>query len=439
LAYPFDSDNFPYGGVFNENYTAAAALALSVEQTTTTAASMITITGGAGGTSLGDGGTGGSVTTLDTTYSASRGSYSGGDGGTGGGALGNGAGGGGAAGYSGAGGDAGSDGTGGAGGGGGASTNQLLLGGGGVGLFGEGTPGSAGTASAAAGGGSPGGSDSAQGGFDGYFDSNGAQPVYVIPSSPAPPTGLSSSQAATSALQILSNYPSSTDGVYWIDLPTVGPTQIYCIMNSSYYGGGWMLAMKATRGTTFNFTSSYWETNNTLNPTAINLNDGDAKYNSYNYFQGTDIMARFPDVTAGGTLGTGLGAWTWHENSFYSSGQATTLLNHFTNTADNTYLLQDAAVTSWDGHSGGPFSSQGGWRRYGFNIDDGTGTGQSRARWGFSWNNEASPGSNDVAGGIGVGGYVYTTPVSMSAGDQISCCTTYNGANRTMRFEMYIR
>ena len=36
MAYPFDSDNFPYGGVFNENYTAAAALALSVEQATAT-------------------------------------------------------------------------------------------------------------------------------------------------------------------------------------------------------------------------------------------------------------------------------------------------------------------------------------------------------------------------------------------------------------------
>jgi len=254
------------------------------------------------------------------------------------------------------------------------------------------------------------------------------------------PDGSSSDKAGESAAQILADYPSSTDGVYWIDLPTVGPTQIYCIMNSSYDGGGWMLAMKATRGTTFNYTSTYWEGNNTLNPTATNLNDGDAKYNSYNYFQGTDIMARFPDApSSGGTLGTGLGAWTWHENDFYSSGQATTLLNHFTNTADNTYLLTGNDVTSWSGHLNGPFSSQAGWKRYGFNIDEGTGTGQSRARWGFSWNNETSPGSNDVAGGIGLAGNVYTTPVSMSAGDQISCCEDYTGVNRTMRFEMYIR
>lgn len=248
------------------------------------------------------------------------------------------------------------------------------------------------------------------------------------------PDGSSSESAGESAAQILADYPTSTDGVYWIDLPTVGPTQIYCIMDSNYDGGGWQLAMKATRGTTFNYTSTYWEGNNTLNPTATNLNDGDAKYNSYNYFQGTDVMARFPDVTAGGTLGTGLSAWTWHENNFYSGGSSTTLLNHFTNTSNNTYLLEGDAVTSWAGHSGGPFSAQSGHRKYGFNIDEGTSAGQGRSRWGFAWNNEATAGSNDVASGIGL-----ANRVTYSSGDSIGCCQSYTGVNRSMRFEMYIR
>ena len=175
--YPFDSSNVPYSAVFNQDYTADSAAAVSTEVVQTTAVSLITIEGGAGGTSGGVGGTGGSVTLLDSAYSSSRDKYSGGDGGTGGGALGNGAGGGGAAGYAGVGGNAGSGAAAnsGGGGGGGASTNQLLLGGGGVGLFGKGTTGAAGTTSAAAGGGSPGGSDSAEGGFDGFFDSAGAQ------------------------------------------------------------------------------------------------------------------------------------------------------------------------------------------------------------------------------------------------------------------------
>lgn len=254
------------------------------------------------------------------------------------------------------------------------------------------------------------------------------------------PDGSSENRAGESAAQILADYPNSTDGVYWIDLPTVGPTQIYCIMDSNYDGGGWMLSMKATRGNTFSFTSSYWETNNTLNPTATNLSDGDAKYNSYNYFQGTDVMARFPDVTAGGTLGAGLSAWTWHENNFYNSGQATTLLNHFTVTPNNTYLLEGDAVTSWAGHSGGPFSAQAGHRKYGFNIYEGATTGDAQTRWGFAWNNEATGGSNDVASGIGIGGSYWTgTSISYSSGDFIGCCQSYTGVNRSMRFEMYIR
>ena len=154
--YPFDSSNVPYSAVFNQDYTADSARAVSALVDETISASLITIEGGAGGTSAGVGGTGGSVTLLDSAYSTSRDKYSGGDGGAGGGALGNGAGGGGAAGYAGVGGDAGSGAAAnsGGGGGGGASTNQLLLGGGGVGLFGKGTTGSAGTTSAAAGGGS---------------------------------------------------------------------------------------------------------------------------------------------------------------------------------------------------------------------------------------------------------------------------------------------
>ncbi len=258
--------------------------------------------------------------------------------------------------------------------------------------------------------------------------------------------GLSSGTAGESAAQILADFPSSTDGVYWIDLPTVGPTQIYCIMNSSYDGGGWMLTMKATRGTTFDYTASYWETNNTLNPTENNLNDGDAKYNSYNYFAGTDIMARFPDVSAplvvafGGTLGSGLSAWTWHENDYYNSGSATTLLNHFTNTSNNTYLLENAAVTSWAGHSGGPFSAQSGYRKYGFNLDESSiAVSGARARWGFAWNNETTAGSNDVYSGIGLNSTRLGVNIAYSAGDFLGCCQSYTGENRTMRVEMYVR
>jgi hypothetical protein len=130
--------------------------------------------------------------------------------------------------------------------------------------------------------------------------------------------GLSAATAGTSAIQLKNDFGYNTDGVYWINLPTAGPTQIYCIMNSAYDGGGWMMAMKATTGTTFNYNANYWTTNNTLNPTDNTRNNADAKYNTFNYFKAKDLLAIWPDITTGtGGSITGQGVWTWLENNFY--------------------------------------------------------------------------------------------------------------------------
>ncbi|BCU94690.1 MAG: hypothetical protein CM15mV6_0450 [uncultured marine virus] len=42
-------------------------------------------------------------------------------------------------------------------------------------------------------------------------------------------------------------------------------------MDNRWLGGGWMMGMKATRGTTFNWDSSYWTSNNVLNESHIIL------------------------------------------------------------------------------------------------------------------------------------------------------------------------
>lgn len=146
--------------------------------------------------------------------------------------------------------------------------------------------------------------------------------------------GTSASDAAVSAAAIKAINPSAQDGVYWIDLPTVGPTQIYCIMNSAYDGGGWMMAMKATRGTTFNYSSNYWTTANTLNPSQTNTNDGDAKFHTMNYFPAKDMMAIFPDMSNGGSIAGSTRGWTWLEKNFveYLASQLT-FNNAFTGTS----------------------------------------------------------------------------------------------------------
>ena len=270
-----------------------------------------------------------------------------------------------------------------------------------------------------------------------------------------PPTGLSSDQAATSAAQILSDYPSSTDGVYWIDLPTVGPTEIYCLMDTNYDGGGWMLAMKATRGTTFNYSANYWTTNNTLNPTATNLNDGDAKYNTMNYFAATDLLATWPDLGVSGSNSgsiSGRSKWNWHENDF-NGGTAQTLISFFTspsgltssgNRAGTGYYIKDAATFAGRATGGTTkFSSQTDIRFYGFNYVSFQGTNyahNAKVRWGFGWNENGEGlfpaeggtsqyhGSNDVSGGIGMD----STYDNYSAGDHINCCSNSTGVNLSL-------
>lgn len=257
--------------------------------------------------------------------------------------------------------------------------------------------------------------------------------------------GLTPIRAGSSALAIKTATGTNTDGLYWIDLPSVGVQQVYCIMDSNWDGGGWMMSLKATRGTTFNFDSSYWTTANTFNTTSRDQTDADAKFDVFNYYQAKDIMARWPDIgSSGGSIG-GRGVWTWAENNFFSSNR-TTLLNFF-NTQDR-YFVRDS-----DSFVGGPaygqFSSQTDIRFYGFNYRNNN--NNAKVRWGFGFNENSegtwatygagvlsrggAPGSDDVSGGIGMS----SSWGSYSAGDRISCCQNRTGINRSARVEIYVR
>lgn len=273
--------------------------------------------------------------------------------------------------------------------------------------------------------------------------------------------GSTAQRAAPSAEYIKATTGTNTDGVYWINLPTVGATQVYCLMNSAANGGGWMMAMKATRGTTFNYSSAYWTAINTLNTGQTNRNDGDAKFNTFNYYGARDIMALWPDI---GTNGGGLGSnpyncWSWLQNSFYE-GLPMTLVNFF-NTAGlyNTGNVGTASsyggyfkglAKSFSGWASGIFSSQNAINFYGFNFKNPQNYGtRAYVRWGFGWNengegNYSSPatlntggavGSDDVSGGIGMD----SSFGDYSAGDRINCCQDSTGINRTARVEIYVR
>jgi hypothetical protein len=269
------------------------------------------------------------------------------------------------------------------------------------------------------------------------------------------PTGLTVDSPGVSAEQLKADWGYNTDGVYFILVNGVS-TPIFCIMNSAINGGGWMMAMKATRGTTFNFDASFWETNNTLNPTQTNRNDGDAKFNTYNFSQSKDLLALWPDIGQGGSISVSGYPWIWLQNN-YNGGTRQTLLSFFQTAGfrsgqaqtfgGNGRFIQDAKTFS--GWASGVFSSQVDIRFYGFNYQAyNSVNGFARVRWGFGWNengdqlypsvNNPAPGSNDVSGGIGMhtsfgatGGY--------SAGDHINCCQDTTGINRSARVEIYVR
>jgi len=247
------------------------------------------------------------------------------------------------------------------------------------------------------------------------------------------PTGLTQANPGISAAQLKIDNGYNTDGVYYILVDNVS-TPVYCIMNSAIDGGGWMMMMKATTGTTFNYDANYWTTNNTLNPGNTNRDNGDAKFDIMNKYAAKDMLALWSDIGQGGSLSVPGYPWIWLENNFYNGVRIIPIT--FWSTVDR-YFKGDALLFSgW----GSPFSTQTDVRFYGFNYRNNPGWG--RTRWGFGWNENGgglypngNMDSDDVSGGIGMTGNFQ----SYSAGDRINCCQNRTGINRSARVEIYVR
>tara|TARA_A100001234_G_scaffold218608_1_gene227913 strand:- start:426 stop:1205 length:780 start_codon:yes stop_codon:yes gene_type:complete len=224
---------------------------------------------------------------------------------------------------------------------------------------------------------------------------------------------------ASNARQLRDN-GITTEGTYYINLPTVGSTQVYCAPQNSFQGGGWMLAWKCTRGSRFNYNANYWTSTNTYRETDYSRSNADMKNHVFNYYTATDFMAIFPDLNNGGQASGYGGGWSW-----YQANVNRTCLNRFQ--SGQQLSSNPRGQNMW---SGSGFSAQGGFQWYGFNY---TGNGSNRVRWGFGWNNENEQRSNDVTGGIG------TQRGNSSAGDHIYCCQSTTGVNRTIRAEIWVR
>jgi hypothetical protein len=245
--------------------------------------------------------------------------------------------------------------------------------------------------------------------------------------------GSSGGGSYASAAAIKAATGTNVNGVYPITLPGVGITNVFCIMDSNINGGGWMMMMKATRGTTFEWGSSYWTTSNNLNTNQTNQNDGDAKFEVMNQFAAKDMLALWPDIGQGGCISVSGYPWIWLQNDFYGGNRIIPI--NFWNSVDR-YFIQNA-----NNHCGiGSFSGQSDVAFYGFNYRNNPGWG--RTRWGYGWNENGggqfpngNMDSDDVSGGIGMTGNFG----SYSAGDRINCCQNRGGINRSARVELYVR
>jgi len=288
------------------------------------------------------------------------------------------------------------------------------------------------------------------------------------------------------------------DNYYWITLPEAGDRYLYCIMDTKYAGGGWMLAMRGVRGSrTFGYNSNYWTTLNTLNSNyqdiikvianndlsvssignliynnyegnTNEINKLDAKYDTFNRYGASEWMAIFyhkQDVNGGRTIIYKGGdkfdnldqenakGWIWRENNvnikknerippvdFFISRSRLHPSKSLVNLTGKYSKRSAKELDKFDSKPEGfpqLWSSQGAYNFYGINYEiPSHGSAKSYVRWGFAWNeNPGNPNdSNDVYAGIGSG-----YKGGYSCGDFIDCCQDITGANSSIAFEWYVR
>lgn len=252
--------------------------------------------------------------------------------------------------------------------------------------------------------------------------------------------GITSSNPAKNALEIKNATGTNTDGTYFIMCNNV-PTSIYCLMNNQYNGGGWMLMIKSTTSTTFNYEANYWTTTNILNNTDLTRNNADAKYNSFNYVPIKDVMAIWPVADFGFTGGsfTVTDGWTWLVNDWYNAGTYVKAINGFNYPSRNA---SPSDPLTFAGFKSGVFSTQSVARRHVFGGHSFIGNNNwGTVKWGFVWNENGATNfdSCDAWNGIGVSrAFGAFTNTGKSAGDNYGCCGSV-GYNRAMRIELYGR
>jgi hypothetical protein len=212
-------------------------------------------------------------------------------------------------------------------------------------------------------------------------------------------SGTGADCAALSCLEIISAYPSSSDGIYWIDPDGYGAYEAYCDMTTD--GGGWTLLLKTSGdlNTSLYYTDTLWTNQMLLNETSLDTSvNANAKLQPFTNLPIDELNGCFPDYghCIYADIGSGLAA-----SDIFAGG-----------------TIQVGSNFNGQMYSG--WSYQTNCRYFGINTPH-----SSRARFGFSANQENNCSSNDTAIGFGLGSTWSNTNRNYSSGQ----LCTWNGCS----------
>jgi len=282
--------------------------------------------------------------------------------------------------------------------------------------------------------------------------------------------------------------PKFIDGYYWINIKNVGTKYIYCIMDKSFKGGGWMLAMRSVYGSqTFSYNSEHFTNTTTLNSDSdyisknvinninsedlkissignkifdydIEPNIYDAKFDTFNHTLSAEWMAIFyvkdneGNIIKGGDIQKNNRGYVWYETNVKINDTLNKIkkivspmeLFKFLDKSDrkiNVRYAQNMGGKFTNANTirqNGPlpfqsknilFSSQpmdeSNTNFYGLNYNSGRPI--TNVRWGFTFNDGAD-NSNDVCGGIGTS-YTGETETGTKRGNPIKKIKGYSAGN----------
>ena len=253
--------------------------------------------------------------------------------------------------------------------------------------------------------------------------------------------------------------PIFIDGYYWIKIQNLGTRFIYCIMDKSYFGGGWMLAMRSVIGSkNFSYDSDHFTKPTTLNNKPDNINNinsslksidynissignhiynsnldpdiYDAKFDTFNNTSSSEWMAIFyvrdgeGNIITGGDYEKNKRGWVWYEknvkieatdnsnNKFNKLVSPYELFKYLDENNKERKISEKFAQNMYGKFTNARdrktpltkilFSSQpisaNNKSFYGLNYKSGREI--SKVRWGFSFN-DSNDSNNDAFSGIG--------------------------------------